>query len=50
VNNFSSPTQGTELAHSWNATTFRLPSFYALIFSFSVMLLNGFIGHAVRYQ
>jgi signal transduction histidine kinase len=50
VNNFSSPTQDAELARSWNTTTFRLLSLYAVVFSFSVMLLIGFIGYAVTGQ
>jgi len=35
------------LGRRWHSTTFRLLSIYAVIFSFSVMLLLGFIGWAV---
>ena len=35
------------LGRRWHSTTFRLLSVYAVIFSFSVMLLLGFIGWAV---
>jgi signal transduction histidine kinase len=36
-----------ELGGRWHSTTFRLLSIYAVIFSFSVMLLLGFIGWSV---
>jgi len=38
------------LARSWNTTTFRLLSVYAVIFSLSVMVLIGYIGYAVTGQ
>jgi signal transduction histidine kinase len=36
-----------ELGGRWHSTTFRLLTTYAVIFSFSVMLLLGYIGWAV---
>jgi signal transduction histidine kinase len=49
--NYSSlPTKSARLGRSWNTTTFRLLSVYAVIFSVSVMLLIGFIGYAVTGQ
>ena len=50
MNYSSSPTQSAQLGRSWNTTTFRLLSVYAVIFSVSVMLLIGFIGYAVTGQ
>jgi signal transduction histidine kinase len=50
LNYSSSPTQSAQLGRSWNTTTFRLLSVYAVIFSVSVMLLIGFIGYAVTGQ
>ena len=50
MNYFSSPTQSAQLGRSWNTTTFRLLSVYAVIFSVSVMLLIGFIRYAVTGQ
>jgi signal transduction histidine kinase len=50
LNNFSSATESAQVGRSWNTTTFRQLFAYAIIFSFSVMFLIGFVGYAVTDQ
>jgi signal transduction histidine kinase len=50
LNKFSSATESAQVGRSWNTTTFRQLFAYAIIFSFSVMFLIGFVGYAVTDQ
>ncbi|MGV2289798.1 HAMP domain-containing sensor histidine kinase [Trinickia sp. YCB016] len=47
MTDITTTTPPAELGGRWHSTTFRLLSVYAVIFSFSVMLLLGFIGWTV---
>jgi signal transduction histidine kinase len=47
LTDITTTTPPVELGGRWHSTTFRLLSVYAVIFSFSVMLLLGFIGWTV---
>ncbi|WP_242539868.1 sensor histidine kinase [Trinickia mobilis] len=47
MTDITNSTPPVELGGRWHSTTFRLLSIYAVIFSFSVMLLVGFIGWTV---